>query len=550
MKLKLLTILIIGLILSSNAQVGPDRYYIQFTDKNDSPYSIDNPGEYLTQRALDRRTRQGIEITENDIPVNQAYIEGVRSFGVEILNPTKWLNGVTVYTEDPSLISQIEALPYVSGSMKVGSATFSDESKFKEVITNNNDHVNTKSVTTLDYGASYNQIEQINGIPLHEQGFTGEGMVIAVLDAGFYGVVEHPVFEHLWNNDMILGTKDFVYPGGDVFIGSQHGKSVLSCMAANLSGSMVGTSPGAEYWLLRSEQDPGGENIIEEFHWVSAAEFADSVGADIINSSLSYFEFDTASSQLNHKYEDLDGNTAIVTIGADIAASKGIAVCNSAGNSGSYIGAPADGDSVLTVGAVNSNGIRAGFSSYGPTADGRIKPNVMAQGQGTAVALDTISIGFRNGTSFSSPVIAGMIACLWQSYPEMTAKEVLQSVMESGSTAATPDTLMGWGIPDFYRADSILTSIRPPVQSGNLASASPNPCRDFLQIELNTDSAETVNISIISITGSIVYNEKFILSNNEKEIRLTQGINSLTKGTYFLKVEASNRSEVIKIIKG
>jgi serine protease AprX len=549
MKIKLLAILLIGIVLSSHAQVGPDKYYIQFTDKNDSPYSIDNPGEYMTQRAIDRRNRQGIEITENDIPVNQTYLLGVESIGVQLLNPTKWLNGVTVYTEDTLLIAQIETLPYVSGSMKISYNSTSYKSKFPDNSSEITSSNYTKSTSTLDYGASYGQIDQINGISLHEKGYLGEGMLIAVLDAGFSGVIEHPVFEHLWSNNMIHGTKDFVYKDGNVYEGSQHGKSVLSCMAANLSGEMIGTSPQAEYWLLRSEQDPGGENIVEEFNWVSAAEFADSVGADIVNSSLSYFTFDSTSSIWDHKYEDLDGNTAIATIGADIAASKGMIICNSAGNSGSYVGAPADGDSVLTVGAVDGNGIRSGFSSHGPTIDDRIKPNVMAWGSNTTIARGIIEISYGSGTSFSSPVMAGMVACLWQSHPNMTAIEVQQSIMESGNKAADPDTLMGWGIPNFKGADSILTSIRPPLDVGRLVSVGPNPFIDFLMLNLNTDSAESINIEIFSITGSLLYKEEIEIVNNIKNIKLTNGINTLTAGTYFIKVGIAEKSEVIKIVK-
>ena len=452
MKIKFLLIFLIGISINLSGQIAPDKYYIQFTDKNNSPYSIENPEEFLSQRAINRRNRFDISITENDIPVNTTYIQGVASFGVQILNPTKWLNGVTIFTTNSSIIYQIEALPYVSSVRKVNTSkeTVSDKlENIKGEVANN--YAYQKSITTLDYGLSYAQIEQLNGIKLHENGFQGEGMVIAVLDAGFTGVIEHPVFEYMWDNNRVLGTKDFVYIGGNVYEGHEHGKMVLSCIAAYLPGEMIGTAPEAEFWLLRSEEGPH-ENIIEEYNWVSAAEFADSVGADVINSSLSYFDFDMP--EWTYDVTDMDGNTAISTIGADIAASKGMIICNSAGNSGTYVGAPADGDSVFTVGSVDLNGIRSSFSSIGPTADGRIKPNVMACGQGATVAVGDNGISTANGTSFSSPIMAGMVACLWQSHPEMSAMEVQESIMESGSTAGDPDNLYGWGIPDFAGTDS------------------------------------------------------------------------------------------------
>lgn len=547
MKIKITLFLLIGIILSAGAQIAPDKYYIQFTDKNDSPYSIDNPGEFLTQRAIDRRERQSIPIAQNDIPVNQSYLLGVATFDVQLLNPTKWFNGVTVYATDPNVIIEIGNLPYVSNTLKLSNNDYIIKSKFEDINGDTPNFTSLKSSSSLDYGASYGQIDQLNGIPLHDQNYQGQGMVIAVLDAGFHGVLEQPVFQYILDNGRILGTKDFVYVGGDVYEGSNHGKSVLSCMAANLSGQMIGTAPEAEYWLLRSEQDPGGENIIEEYNWVSAAEYADSVGADIINSSLSYFTFDLP--QWDHQPGDMDGNTAIATIGADIAASKGIIVCNSAGNSGALVGAPADGDSVLTVGAVDGSGYRAGFSSIGPTADGRIKPNVMAWGQGTTIVNYSNEIGYGSGTSFSSPVLAGMVACLWQSHPEMTAMEVQESIMESGSYANDPDNYMGWGIPNFAGADSILTSIETNISIDKLITVGPNPFNDVLNVKVDIDSAENIRIELINVAGNIVFIKEIYVSNNELSITLANEIATLSSGIYFLKVITKGRTEVKKVIR-
>ena len=548
MKSPTLLIIILAFALNSFGQIAPNKYYVQFTDKNNSPYSIGNPEEFLTERAIIRREKFNIPIVENDIPVNPSYLQGVADIGVELLNPSRWLNGVTIFTSNASLIDQINALPYVSGTLKMTDRNPDPTSKFENLIREESTQpINTKSGSTMDYGLSYGQIEQLNGIGLHDKGYKGEGMVIAVLDAGFTGVIEHPVFQHLWDNNKILGTKDFVYVDGNVYEGHEHGKMVLSCMAAYVPGEMIGTSPEADYWLLRSEEGPL-ENIIEEYNWVSAAEFADSVGADVINSSLSYFDFDMP--EWTYDYEDMDGNTAISTIGADIAASKGMIVCNSAGNSGYLVGAPADGDSVMTVGAVDINGNRADFSSIGPTADGRIKPNSMATGAGATIAVGSSNISTGGyGTSFSSPILAGMITCLWQSHPEMTAMEVMESVMESGSTASDPDNYMGWGIPDFTSADSILTSINPPAYENSKISVGPSPFSDELTIKVDIDTAETISVRLINIKGNIVLNRKYNVSKANNTIQLTYEISGLAQGVYFLTIDSERWTETVKVLR-
>ena len=555
MKRNILFIFLFGIIISSVAQVAPDKYYIQFTDKNDSPYSIDNPSEFLTQRALDRRANQGIEISENDIPVNVVYLQGVADIGVEILNATRWLNGVTIFTEDPTLIEQIEALPYVSGAIKFNYSKNFNSDKFIEISTNeiNNETRGNNSINSLDYGLAFGQIDQLNGIPLHDNGYKGEGMVIAVLDAGFTGAEEHPVLQYLWDNNRILGSKDFVYKEGGVFNDSEHGKMVLSCMGANLPGEMIGTAPEASYWLLRSEESPH-ENIIEEYNWMSAAEYADSVGADIINSSLGYIDFDNPI--FDHTHGALNGDSTVVTRAADIAASKGILVVNSAGNSGSdssfpWIGAPADGDSVLTIGAVRLNDQRASFSSIGPTADGRIKPTVMACGQGSTIAVGSQGISTSgNGTSFSSPIMAGMVACLWQAFPNMSIMEVQEAIKQSGSYATDPNDYMGWGIPNFYGADSILTVINPPSTSEKFITSSPNPFTNKIFVTVNIDSAETVSIELINLAGNIVLRETHNLTVYDNSFELKTELIQLSQGIYFLKVVSKNKTAVVKVIKG
>lgn len=557
--MKLINLLITVVLLTGlqlSAQIAPDKYYIQFSDKNNSPYSIDNPEEFLTQRSLDRRSSQGISIQENDIPVNPQYLQGVSQTGANLLFATRWFNGVTVETTDPAVIEAILNLPYVSSVLKMkenadaGKKDFFEKENVSELI--NSDNLKSgRDMSDLDYGFAYIQINQINGIPLHNKGFKGEGMVVAVLDGGFDGADVHPVFDSLWNDDRVLGTKDFIHVGGNVFTESEHGKMVLSTMAANDPGNMIGTAPKASYWLLRSE-DVYSENLIEEYNWVSAAEFADSVGADMINSSLSYVDFDMP--QWNHNYEDLDGNTAVVTIGADLAFSKGIFVCNSAGNSGGsdfpWNGAPADGFDVFSIGAIDENGNRAYFSSIGPTADGRIRPVVMAMGSGTTVAVGNNGVSSGSGTSFSSPIITGMTTCLWQANPNLKVSQIQEAIKQSASNSTSPNNLVGWGTPDYELANSLLTTVENfPGKQNDIIQAWPNPFSDVLNFRINLPNSDNVSVELSAVSGVVVYKQEFAINGNSADIDISLIVNKLPNGIYFLKVLSSKNIEIEKLIK-
>ena len=561
--MKKINILIVCILMSyiGLSQISPDKYFVQFTDKNNSPYSIGNPSEFLSQKAIDRRSNQGISIVENDLPVNPSYVEEVAEIGVTVLNRNKWFNGITIYTTDPNALAQINALPFVQTVLKnknksdgleneiIEKPFFANESIFPAKPSGSSQY---KGSDYFDYGASYNQIHMIMGDVLHEMGYRGEGKTIAVLDAGFLSVNTLPAFDSLWNNNQILGTHDFVDGGTITFDKHTHGTCVLSIMGANLPGEIIGTAPKASYWLLRSE-DGGLETLIEEYNWVSAAEFADSAGADIINSSLGYTEFDNPDH--NHTYQDMDGNTTPVTRGADFAASKGIIVVNSAGNSGNsswyYIGAPADGDSVFAIGAVNGAGIYTSFSSHGPTYDGRIKPNVVAQGEGTTFASPYGGIAQGNGTSFSSPVIAGMTACLWQANPSMKNMEITNAIQQSGSQASNPDEFLGYGIPDYVEANDMLSIIETPVSiQNNIINVYPLPFKNYINIVYNNkDDNSSVLIEIYDITA------KKTLSITKK--LNTSGLNKLTvnnlseipSGIYLMKIISNNDVSVSRLIK-
>src|SRR6056297_3122213 len=530
--LSFIFLLLTSLIFS---QVAPDHYRIFFTDKNNSEFSIDHPEAFLSSKAIERRIKQNIPIQINDLPVNKTYIDSLKKFGLSIKNTSKWLNTALVYTTDKELIDTLPMLNFIRSCQKTAYKPNPQKRK-KDKIPSKKYHLNSDS--TFDYGYSTKQISMLNGHILHRKGNMGQDMTIAILDAGFYNVDILPAFDSLWSNQQILGTYDFVDGDTAVFDASSHGMKVLSVMGANIPGQLIGTAPKANYWLLRSEQT-ATEYSIEEDNWVAAAEFADSVGADIINTSLGYSEFD--DSVLNYTYKDMDGNTAFITKAADIAASKGILVVVSAGNQGDdpwlYITAPADGDSVLTVGSVNQYAEYSYFSSIGPTFDGRIKPNVVAMGYQTAIQGIDGAITTSNGTSFSAPLISGLAACLWQLYPDLNNMEILQKIEESAHKYSSYDYYTGYGVPDFGKAANLIQTNLHEVSENNLLNIYPNPFYDSITIETNIEKkVQKVYIELFNITGKKVTQDYINNQPQEKYVFTLDNLSRLPSGVYFLRV--------------
>jgi len=519
MRSKLLTLSLILFTVIGFSQVYPDKYVVHFTDKNNSPYSIENPEEFLSQRALDRRARYNIPVDVHDIPVNPQYISAVANIGVQVLNSSKWLNSVTIYTTNPAHIQAIMALPFVLNvRANVVRPNQANTQQFDDILApwqippftlvmSSGNLKNTDNTSSINYGAGLNQIEMINGIALHDAGFTGGGMLMGILDGGFADADVNPAFDSIRNNGQIIVAKDVVDGDMNPYHSSGHGTSVLSTIAANIPGTLVGTAPHAQFMLFRTE-DVATEYLIEEYNWASAAEFADSAGADVLNTSLGYTEFDDPAQ--NHTYADMDGNTTAITRAADIAASRGMIPVNSAGNSGgsswNYIGAPADGDSVFSIGAVNPDGTLAYFSSRGPTSDGRLKPNVSAQGVSTALAGPGGSVSYGNGTSFSSPIIAGMTTCLWQAHPELNNFEIMQIIQQSGNYSLNPNNDYGFGIPDYALANLISGNLDVNVgQDTEIVTVFPNPFSDFINILVNSSDTQIIVAELTDITGKLVY---------------------------------------------
>ncbi len=523
------------------------KYWVEFTDKYNSNFSVNNPELFLSQRAIERRVRQNIPIKIQDLPINNWYIDSIRNLGFDVLNRSKWFNGIMLSTNDSNLVDNIN-FSFVKSTFSFG----------RWNRNKSNQRTNSKfenDFNKSDYGDTYNQLQMLKGNILHNRNLKGEGKVIAVLDAGFSKANEMDAFKKLFDEDRILGSWDFVAQEESVFEDHSHGMMVLSTMGAENKGQIIGTSPNASFWLLRSE-DGDTENLIEEYNWLCAAEFADSVGADIINSSLGYTTFDDVNQ--NHTYSDMDGRTAPVSIAANLASRKGMIVVNSAGNSGSsswhYIGAPADADSILSVGAVDENRDFAWFSSYGPSIDGRIKPTVVAQGRNTIVATSDNGILAGNGTSFSSPVIAGMTACLWQAHPNRTNIEIINAIILSANLHDNPNDSLGYGLPNYDLADQLLTFPKEQNLNG-LISVSPNPITTKSALIINMEGFngslfyyKDLLIEVYDIRGKKVHNNDYIvtpLSYNQVHFSFLEKISA---GTYFLKIQIAQQEFLEKVI--
>ena len=518
-------------------------YWVGFTDKNNSEFSLSDPGKYLSERAIQRRQRQQIAIDSLDLPVNKNYIDEVQALGAELLHSSKWLNGITVKATSDSFQYKVLQLSFVKEiqlTKKIGT-----KSAYNKWSTESESE--TVPIDTSYYGPSVSQVSTLNGQFLHNHGYRGLGMHIAILDGGFLNVDIYPAFDSLRANGQILGTKDFVNPQSNIYATNYHGMSVLSCMGGNIPGQLIGTAPEASYWLLRSE-DTGTENLIEEDNWVAAAEFADSVGCDVINSSLGYSTFDDPA--MNHTYAEMDGKTTRATRGANIAAKRGMLVFVSAGNEGNkswrYISAPSDGENVIGVGAMNKDTIAASFSSYGPAYGGQTKPNVSAIGWNTYMQLSNGTLGYANGTSFSSPVMAGMAACFWQSVRHVPAAEIKKTIEKFSHLYTNPHSQLGFGVPDFERAWKFYF----PLGIADLDESVdwlvyPNPVIDELVLQKKSTHSGKTDVAIFSTDGKLHLQKTFFDGNRI----VIDGLRQLPVGLFVLKISSESKTESFKLSK-
>lgn len=449
-----------GYSASKDSTYNEYQYLILFKDKRFNYIDNKSVSLYLGAEALARRKRLNIAIDSLDYPVSSLYIDNIVKEGVKVRYPTKWLNGVVVGVTDKEMANRQKLKFYVEKVVYLGIIERVVIKK-EELTAEDNapilgESFALKMVINKGYGESFVQNQMINTIKLHEMGLTGKGVNVALFDAGFFKADKLSTFDHLFKNDKIKYTLDLVDDEADVFDDDDHGLHVFSCMAAYTPNKMIGTSPDANYYLFRTEMG-AKEYLIEELNWIRAAEMADSMGIDIINSSLGYTTFDDVS--MNHKHSDLDGKTAYISIGAAAAASRGMLVVNSAGNDGNdkwkKIGVPADVPTILSIGAVGSDLKIAPFSSFGPNANGIIKPDVCALGFYTTVASSYGSFYPGNGTSYSSPILCGGIACLYQSSKMVSPEKMINAVKMSSHRFNHPDSSYGYGVPDLYLALTI-----------------------------------------------------------------------------------------------
>jgi serine protease AprX len=550
------------LLLQTGASAQFSRYVVQFTNKAGTPFSISNPSAYLSQKAIARRTRYGIAIDSSDLPVTPRYIDSIRLAGsVTILNISKWLNQVLIQTTDAAALTKIGSFSFVRAASPVGNRLalnpVSPSDKFSETVNPlpPGYGAGQRSVNDFyNYGNSFGQVHIHEGEFLHNKGYRGRGITIAVFDAGFFGYLTNPVFDSIRNSGRVLGTWDFVTREAGVNEDHPHGMQCLSSIAANRPGAFVGTGPEASFYLFRTE-DAATETPVEEQNWAAAAELADSLGVDMISCSLGYDNFDNPI--FNHSYAQRDGNTTMITRAADLAAKKGIMVMNSAGNSGNSVGlgkfvsCPADGDSVVAVAACDVNGNIAGFSSWGPNGAGKQKPNITSVGAGAVISGFDGSPGVGNGTSFSNPNVAGLIACLWQAFPEFSNMKLLDAVQKSSHLANNPNDRFGYGIPNFRKAYSLLKKEQNLVVFGaDWLKVTPVIFEDTIRVDFIAQLTGNITIQLIDAAGLVVAS-KAVNSAEAEEIYtvLFNNLNPLPAGDYTVKYADGTNSRSVAVRK-
>lgn len=521
-------ILLTGLIGSVSAQ---DRYAVYFKFKPQTSFALNKPQEFLTQKAIDRRTREGIQADSTDLPVSKKYVDAVKAKADYLLYESKWLNAAVLVTTQ-SKADEIKALPFVSKVELVGIGYLDNPNlrlNYLPYLPKESKKRKEEALSSREMQLNENTYDfqnQLIGIPeMHEEGFRGKGIMIAVFDAGFPGANTASSLLHLQINKQIVSTKDIVRPWNtDVYTENQHGTNVLSLIASNEPGKMLAGAPDANYILVMTEE-VATEYWVEEYNWVRGAEYADSLGVDIISSSVGYWDFDDPT--MNYTVADLDGKTTVITKGATIAAEKGILVVNSAGNYGSGVSslvAPADAVGILAIGSVNKDLTVSGFSSRGPTGDGRVKPDLAAMGGGTALVRSNGTVGFSNGTSFSAPQISALAAGLWEGRPEWTKDQLILNLLRSGSQADKPDNLIGFGVPNFFDAYyGEILSVEGTPESISW-KVYPNPMvTEELSIHFGTGL--TADFTLIDKSGKIVREVSLTRNSGKEPFRISlQGV--------------------------
>jgi serine protease AprX len=536
------------------------KYIIRFTDKTGTPYSINTPSQYLSAKSIQRRTRQNIAIDESDLPITPRYLDSIRLAGtVTILNTSKWFNQVCIFTTDAAALAKINGFTFVEASqplMRLRSRAARSDNKFdEETNLPASLQAQRNSADYYDYGNSYAQIHLHEGEFLHNHGFHGEGMLLAIMDAGFFHYQTISAFDSVRNNNQVAETYDFVKNEVSVNEDHPHGMECFSIIAGNLPGQLVGSCPKATFYLYRTE-DAATEFPIEEQNWVAAAERADSIGMDVFSTSLGYTTF--TNSIFNHTYADMNGNTTIIARGCDMAAKKGIISVVAAGNDGNsswhFIETPADADSCVTVGAVNNTGVVENFSSYGPSSDGQVKPTIASVGRGTALIGPDNQPTFGNGTSFAAPNMAGLITCLWQAFQDFTNMEIIDAVKRSSSMYTNPDDRVGYGIPDFHKAFDYLGKQRVlrnavSILKNDWIKVYPNPFKESFTILFKPQNTGTATLKLYDANGRLYTTKTVNVLAGQPQFIQFDNLQPLAKGIYLLKYADGVMKRSIRIME-
>jgi len=541
MKKTLLFNLLILAYLGVKAQeISEGVYWVYFTDKAGTGYQIDEPDQFLSDRSVNRRAMQRLAVDQLDLPVNTDYLQEIRDMGVIIKHVSRWLNGIAMIQMDEEMFQDVlqkpftDTVPWEPQKFALHFPQISGEPRFDPPLVQG---------PAFDYGIAREQVELIRTDQLHEMGYTAGGVWIGVLDAGFYNVDSLPSFIPLLDEGRILDARNYVNGTSIYRQNNSHGMSVLSLMAGEWDGNMIGTAPHASYLLCMTE-DPDQETRIEEIAWIEAAEFADSLGVDVLNTSLGYSEFD--GGLFDYSYSDMDGLSSYISRAASLTASRGMILCNSAGNSGDdewfYITAPADALDILAVGAVDSTNLLANFSSRGPSFDSRIKPDVTTMGRGSGVQHWSGGLARGNGTSYASPIMAGSVAALWQAFPELTAKELINNIKQSGHLSARPNSNYGYGTPNMLQAYHSITGIPAHFKTGEM-ELWPNPATDWIRIRIPETLSGLQQVRLYDMSGRLTLMQDLELSD---EIMLPE---SMKSGIYILEIRTAAciyRGRVIK----
>ncbi len=528
-----------------------NRYFAYFTDKPVSDELLANPQGYLSQRAIERREKQGIDILEEDLPVNGEYVDSLTALGTDVWYRSRWFNGAYFLASD-SLSQVVNGLGFVDSVVFLSPNGPSQVERIAGEAFQGSQKIKRCGILLEDplYGPSTWQMEMLGADEMHRQGFKGEGLLIAVVDAGFKDADQLDFFDHLYQDGRIVATYDFSDREENVYDDAEHGTNVLSVMAAYQEGSLIGSAYEASYCLFKSE-NTSNEYREEEFNWLMAAERADSMGVDIINTSLGYYNFDDSSQ--DYEKEELDGKTAIISKAASIASQKGMLIVNAAGNEGNSswkaLLFPADVETVLAVGAVGSDGDKASFSSPGPTADGRFKPDVAAPGASLYVGKSNGNIIKGSGTSFASPILAGLAAGIWQAYPDMTSLQLLDVMKQAGSQVSTPDSELGYGIPTFQRAQEVVTGVPSPVlsQADLDFRIFPNPTTESQVYVVPCDElvGKVKAIEVLTVSGGFVRKQNML--GESDAILLDLG--GIGKGVFLIRLMSEEGTFVNVLVR-